>query len=132
MTHPACFDSDEQHIGWVQADRQVQVARKYHPSPICVDCTPEHAERMRACGRCEHPQIAFKRDHRGELVGFDPTIEDDEGDMAGVTFNKNAGKWCAKIWSAGRYRNVGYFVTKQEAKQARIDALSHKRVAEAA
>lgn len=132
MTHPACFDSDEQLIAWMQADKAAQFGRKYRASPVCLDCTPEHAERMRLAGRCECPQTAFKRDHRGELVGFDPTIEDDEGDMPGVTFNKNAGKWTAKIWGGGRYRNVGYFVTKQEAKQARIDALSNKRVPEAA
>lgn len=131
MTHPTCFDSDEQHVAWLQADKSSSVTRIYTSSSFCLDCTPDYAERMRTCGRCERPDVEFKRFH-GELIGYVPADEDPDADMVGVHFHAARGKWVAKVWGKGRYRSLGYFDTKQEAKEERIKALMSKHSMEAA
>lgn len=128
---PRCFDTDFQYVSWVQADKIVQAARTFKPSIQCLDCTPEYAERMRREGRCEKPTVAFKRINGGELIGYEPELENDDADMVGVYYHKLKEQWVARVWGKGRYRNIGYYATKQEAKQARVYELMHRRTAAA-
>lgn len=129
---PRCFDTDVQFIHWVEADRIVQAGRKYQQSLQCLDCTPAYQQQMIDEGRCEKPEVQFKRINGGELIGFEPIVNDDSADMVGVCWHKDREMWVAKIWGSGRYRTLGYFATKAEAKAERIKAMLSKRVPEAA
>ena len=45
-----------------------EAARRCLPGPagFCEDCTPDYAASMRACGRCEHPEIVFTEEGQGQ------------------------------------------------------------------
>ena len=128
---PKCFDSEHQYIEWISADKIVQASRLYRPSLQCIDCTPSYALQMREEGRCERPDVKFKRTNGDEWSGYDPRITDDSEDIVGVHFHKQRQMWVAKIWGKGRYRTIGYFATKAEAKEARISAMMGRMVVEA-
>ena len=57
---PACFSTDSEWADWYA----FRAGAKFP----CVDCTPEHQEKMIRAGRCEHAETLFvARD--GELTG---------------------------------------------------------------
>lgn len=50
---PACFESEEQFAAWKE------LARISNAPSVCVDCTKEFQQRMKAQWRCENPQVTF-------------------------------------------------------------------------
>ncbi len=74
---PGCFDSDVQFIKWIEADattaNRFGHTHKYDPGFFCKDCTPAYAERMRACGRCEQPDVRFGMSRNEGLFGYLPS-----------------------------------------------------------
>src|SRR5262249_1665332 len=106
---PLCFDSDEQWKEWVAAARQVRGFSNAVHKGInhCEDCTAQYAEKMRACGRCEHPEVEFKGRH--------PLIEDTKPlkGPPGVRFR--SGKYQALY----NNKSLGYFDTQDEAMTVR-------------
>ena len=57
---PACFATDSEWADWYA----FRAGAKYP----CVDCTPEHQEKMIRAGRCEHAETLFVL-RSGEMVG---------------------------------------------------------------
>ena len=81
MTHPACFESEEQYQSWLRWSMLAQVnPRKADGTPnFCQDCTACFQRAMIKEGRCAYPETKFARvkepeagtlptDH--EIVGY--------------------------------------------------------------
>ncbi len=57
---PRCFDSDEQYILWLDANKQMSRSMTATSTSHCEDCCPSFALKMREQGRCDHPEITFR------------------------------------------------------------------------
>jgi len=57
---PACFSTDSEWADWYA----FRAGAKFP----CVDCTPEHQEKMIRAGRCERPETVFTV-RAGDMVG---------------------------------------------------------------
>lgn len=66
MTYPACFKDHESFAEW---RRLARASHLHAASSICVDCTPEYKTKMMIEDRCSEPEIVFKRNEEGEVVG---------------------------------------------------------------
>lgn len=61
---PACFDSDDQWHEWeLMAELTGNPRYRY-----CIDCTPAYQDKMRAAGRCAHPDVVLVNDSEGEKL----------------------------------------------------------------
>ena len=65
---PICFASHDQFRAWENAQKHSQGIR----SSYCEDCTPDYQGRMKAEGRCTHPDVTFVADDHGFQVGVRP------------------------------------------------------------
>ena len=68
MDFPACFVSRKQYDLWIEAEKRERVTS----SGYCTDCTPAYQARMKAEGRCEHPNTTFGQDGDGFTNGMRP------------------------------------------------------------
>lgn len=106
---PACFDSDEQYIGWLE--QEFITGGGKHRLPVCADCTLAYATRMRDVGRCERPEMGF--DAKGN-----PMYEAGESGFRGVSWHKGMKKWIARKTFGRIQVHLGYFDDKQAASDA--------------
>ena len=67
-SRPPCFEPHE-WLEWLEARWEVYRSQR-KPVNYCVDCTPEHQQRMIAQGRCNHPGLKFRRAGDGALIGL--------------------------------------------------------------
>lgn len=108
---PQCFESDYQYVKWLEAEFVSNGGKNL--LSVCVDCTVEYAERMRAQGRCEHPERNF--DKSGNPA-FDSTTG--ASGYRGVSWHKDQQKWIAKKSFGGVQIHLGYFDDPREASEA--------------
>lgn len=66
--HPPCF-TRQQWNAWRAVARQCGEDPELQEAKYCVDCTPEYQQQMVAEGRCLHPEVRFKLDADGLIVG---------------------------------------------------------------
>ena len=109
---PACFESDEQYLGWLE--QEFITGGGKHRLPVCADCTPEYAERMRAEGRCERPEMMFDRNGN--------PVYDSPSGMRGVSWHKGMKKWIARKTFGKVQIHLGYFDDPATAYAAWEDA----------
>lgn len=60
---PACFDSDDQWRKWAS-----MADLTGNPNQYCIDCAPAYQDKMRAAGRCAHPDVVLLNDSEGEKL----------------------------------------------------------------
>lgn len=123
---PACFDSDAQWQEWLKAAQgcRASVGRKdgRDGPQYCIDCTRSYAERMRAAGRCEHPETQFNA--KGNPVGS----SDDFREIKGVSVDSATGEFIAKY----NRKHIGRFGSAEEAVTFRshfLNEMEQKNVA---
>lgn len=118
--HPPCFDTEEQYVVWVEADRHFH-NRKFECKDhtfICTDCTPSYAEKMRECGRCQHENVVFER-RNGELMGVPKNAYVSKYSAEhGVSWHMQKQQWEARIQRNGVKYLLGYFKDEGDAVHA--------------
>jgi len=65
--YPKCFGSRKEFSEWTK------LARLLHPHPnhgFCEDCTETYKIQMLKQGRCEFPEVKFKKSRDGGLEGY--------------------------------------------------------------
>lgn len=70
MSTPKCTDSHTHEL-WKHVARYVGGVDK-RATDFCCDCLPAFQERMLLDGRCERPEIRFRKDKIGFIEGFVP------------------------------------------------------------
>ena len=55
-TRPACFNSDEEYLLWIDACRDPKSMMK---ADYCTDCTPVMQRNMLIARRCAHREVRF-------------------------------------------------------------------------
>ena len=79
---PACFSDPEDYVEWKKLAR-LPGSSVTNRIKACIDCTPKFQSEMKACGRCENPEVRFKwmsvklncRETTRELQGYLPSIK---------------------------------------------------------
>lgn len=80
---PACFERPEDYVEWKKFAR-LPGSTVNGRIKACIDCTPQFQREMIACGRCENPEVRFRRmtyklnsdDCQWELQGYLPSIKE--------------------------------------------------------
>lgn len=79
----------------------------------------DHINEIKDDNRIVNLRLATHKEN-GQNVSS-PRIDNNSG-FRGVSWDKKAKKWCAQIGINGKYKNLGYFVTPEEAYEAYLKA----------
>lgn len=118
MTHPTCFDTDEQFVLWLQVDRYMH-NHQGTISLVCEDCNPLFAEKMRTEGRCDHPEVVFIQSTKHGMMGVIPPRDGYIANYRNVTWDKKKMMWMTYAQRENKRIIIGYFDDQDEAAQAR-------------
>ena len=92
---PACFSTDSEWADWYA----FRAGAKFP----CVDCTPEHQEKMIRAGRCERPETVFTV-RAGDMVGV---CSADRGYSVALKASEYSSDLAKRLQSANVPKGVG-------------------------
>jgi hypothetical protein len=78
MRRPPCFNTQRDFDAWMRESKRFAAMADVNPKNYCIDCLPDYQRRMKAAGRCAHPEVEFAN-HDGGVYGVRPPIQRAKG-----------------------------------------------------